>query len=706
MAAAEERVRVLIVDDSVSTRMIARATIERLGLEVVEAATGAAALEHFARGDISLILLDVGLPDLDGFEVAERMRASEKGTKTPIIMLTGRDDVESIQRAFEVGATDFASKPVSWLILGHRLLFILESTRREREIVAQREQLEETQRRASIGSWAYRASDRRLELSASCREIFDLPATGDVLEVVLQRVLEADRERLGSTIEESFTGDQPVEMKHRWLDASGREHVIYTSARRAVDPVSGEAWIRGLSQDITVREQAEERIRFLSHHDRLTGLKNLESFRESLSILFAEQKRDARGFALMWVKIDRFARLNERQGRGVADAILCATADRLVQTVRNTDIGAAAPPLDATIARVGVDEFSVALANVSDPAELARIAVRLIEAVREPIFTGSEELVVTAHVGIAIAPEDGDELGALMANADAANRHAREVGRRHYEFYRASMNEAARSRLSLEHDFRQALLQREIEVYYQPRIDMATGAVVGAEALSRWQHESRGWIPPEEFVRLAEEAGLTFEFGRGTIESVMEQMRDWRVAGHTPLSISLNVSPTLLVDERLPQLLLETMEIYDIDPSRIEIEITESVLIRREEDAAAALGKLKALGLSIALDDFGTGYSALSHLQYFQVDVVKIDRSFVTALNDDRGRAIVRGVISMAHAMDLRVVAEGVEELAQRAFLVEAGCDEEQGFLISKPVSASRFEELFMSVSVRGTKTG
>jgi EAL domain-containing protein (putative c-di-GMP-specific phosphodiesterase class I) len=224
---------------------------------------------------------------------------------------------------------------------------------------------------------------------------------------------------------------------------------------------------------------------------------------------------------------------------------------------------------------------------------------------------------------------------------------------------------------------------------------MRTGIVVGAEVLSRWRHEQRGWVPPMEFVQLAEESGLNFELGRHVIEAAMEQLRSWRLAGYEPIPVSINVSPTLLTDERLPELIQEVMAATQTPAELIEVEITETVLLRREEAAEAALGKLKALGLSVALDDFGTGYSALTHLQRFPVDVIKIDRSFIDALDTERGRAIVRGVISMAHAMNLRVVAEGVETLEQRAFLAEEGCDEEQGYLISRPVPASEFEDLF-----------
>ncbi|MFK7894483.1 MAG: EAL domain-containing protein [Myxococcota bacterium] len=687
--------KILVVDDSPSTRLFARASIAHLGLAMVEAATGAEALAAFEQDIIGLVLLDVGLPDMDGFEVASRIRKNPKGALTPIIMLTGKDDVESIQRAFDVGATDFASKPVSGLILGQRLLFALEAARRQKEIESQKLILEVTQKHAQIGRWSFDPEDRRLEMSDSAREIFDLP-TGDALfPTIVERTSKHERKRLFPAIQSVLDSPEGVEIKHFLRDSAGRERVVYTHARRDVSSHTGNVRIEGYSQEITARERVERKARYLAQHDHLTGLKNQEFFRESLELTIAKQSRNETKTALLLLNLDHFSRINDLRGRDLGDLILRKIAKRLVQSLRSSDLVAAGIPVPKTIARVGADEFSVLLSEVSEPADVARICVRLLEFVHEPIEVEGERINVSGRIGIAISPDDGENAGDLIANAEAAGRHAREGSGTHFEFYRSTMNESARERLGLESDFRESLDRDEIMVNFQPRVEMSTGIVIGAEALARWNHHELGFISPEVFVQLAEEAGLTFEFGRHIIQTTLSQMRAWIDSGYNAVGISINVSPTLLIDERLPGLFQEAMSTYGIDSSLVEIEITETVLIRREKDAAVALGKLKSLGLSIALDDFGTGYSALTHLQYFPVDVIKIDRSFVIALSDERGRAIVRGVISMAHAMGLRVVAEGVETLEQRAFLAEANCDEEQGYLVSRPVPAAEFEALF-----------
>ncbi len=695
MASREDPETILIVEDSPSSRIMARAMIEGLGLGVVEAECGVDALSLFESQEFGLILLDVGLPDLDGFGVARQIRAHGKGRDVPIIMVTGKDDVESIKQAFAAGATDFAVKPVSWLILGQRLLFVLEAARRQRQILEQREELQETQRLAGIGSWILRSFEPRLETSEGSQEVLDLQGDECGLDVLADRIPESERRGIQAAIEQSLDTGKPVEFKHTWLDSMGEEAVLYTHASALRSGPSGEVEIHGLSQDITVRERAESRVEFLTQHDALTGLKNQQYFRKTFELMLAQQQRTGACHALLLVNLDNFSRINEVHGREVGDAILREIAGRLAHVVRATDLVTPGAPVDATVARIGGDEFTVVVADIKSPTDAARVASRIVDAVRAPLVAVDKEFMLTARIGIAIASEDGNDLGTLMANATAANRHKKRAGGNGFEFYRSEMNEAARVRMGLERDFRQALLRNEIIVYYQPRVDMRSGVVIGAEALARWQHEKLGWIPPEEFVQLGEESGLTVEFGRSIIEAVAEQMRSWRNTGYEPIPISINISPTLLVSEYLIPILQEVMETNGIAPALIEIEITESVLIRQEEDAAVALDKLKALGLTIALDDFGTGYSALTHLRRFPVDVIKIDRSFVEALNETRGRAIVSGVISMAHSMGLRVVAEGVEEIAQRAFLVEEECDEEQGFLVSRPVPADKFEELF-----------
>jgi diguanylate cyclase (GGDEF)-like protein len=699
---------VLIVEDCSSTRMVARAALAQRGLAIREAATGPEALECFEAGGIDIILLDVGLPELDGFGVLERIRAHPEGTEVPVLMLTGNDDVGTVRRAYALGATDFASKPVDWLVMTERVLYVLKATRQHRELLAQRSRLEETEHLAEIGSFRLAVPGDSVELSVGARRVYDLPADATTIELsmLLGRVPHADRLRINQEIERSVEAGEPLSIQHRILDDSGQERVLYSQAQREDGSRSGTRWIRGYSQDITSRVRAEEQLRFVTQHDSLTGVLNLESFNEHLSLMLAQQQRHGRPHALLLLDLDNFKRVNDTRGRAVGDALLQTVAQRLVGAVRDSDLVLLESPIEDPVARHGGDEFSVVVADVRSGNDAARIAQRILEELRKSITIHGERIVITASIGIAVSPEDGSEVSVLVSNAEAAMRHAKTLGGDSYQFYRASMNEAALSRLGLESDFREAIQSKEIVVHFQPRVDMQSSVVAGAEALARWQHPERGWVSPEEFVQLAEESGLTFALGERIFDAVLSQMHDWRETGYDLVPISINASPTLLLDPRFPGLVSAMTTKHDIDPRIVEIEVTESGLMRCEEDAEVALRQLKQIGVGVALDDFGTGYSALSFLQRFPVDIVKIDRSFVSALDTDDGRAIVKGVLSMAQAMSVRSVAEGVETLAQRQFLAEHGCDEEQGFLFGRPCPAHQFERLFWPDGVLPGVTG
>ena len=521
---------VLIVEDSGSTRMAARASIDALGLGVREAANGAEALAIFESESISLVLLDVGLPDISGFEVAERIRGTAHGADVPIIMLTGNRDPESIRRSFAVGATDFAPKPVSWVVLGQRILFVLDASSKQKKIVAQRTELEDTQRMARIGAWTYRANSGQIEMSDAAREIFDVPPLLDIVDVVNERIPESEIERLQMVVTEAIEAERAVEVKHRWLDAHGNERVMYTHARGVDSRDSIGFHVRGHSQDITTREEAQNRVLYLNEHDELTGLKKESVFRDHLEMMFAQQRRIGSRHALLIVNLDNFGRINDMHGRDVGDAILRATSERLTLAIRETDLAMAGLLADTVIARVGADEFSIALGDLKQPADAARVAARVLAEIHEPVEYRGRKYAVTGRIGAAIAPEDGTDLKTLLVNAQAANRHARDVGGNTYDFYRSSMNEVVQERLRLEDDFRAALANDELQVWYQPRVDMKSAVVVGAEALSRWEHGRGEWVSPEVFVQIAEEAGLTFEFGESVVRKSLEQT-DARMEG-------------------------------------------------------------------------------------------------------------------------------------------------------------------------------
>jgi diguanylate cyclase (GGDEF)-like protein/PAS domain S-box-containing protein len=423
-------------------------------------------------------------------------------------------------------------------------------------------------------------------------------------------------------------------------------------------------------------EEAKARAQHLADHDALTGLPNRRLLEDRLTQALALSYRNRKNTAVMFVDLDRFKNINDSLGHSVGDALLKEIAARLVKQLRVGD----------TICRIGGDEFVVVLPEVKRSSDVAHVAQKIIEQLSQPVVVEERELVVTSSIGIAIYPDDGRDAEALIRNADAAMYHAKELGRANYQFFTEQMNQAASRRLQLENDLRRALGKDELRVHYQPIMD-AAGRIAAHEALARWQHPSRGLVHPAEFIQLAEETGLILKIG----EWVLGEACRWStfIGAEHGVQVAVNLSARQFNDPQLPRVVARALKETGLPPRLLELEITESTAMQQTDVTLRTLKKLKQLGVSIAIDDFGTGYSSLSYLRRFPVDKVKIDRSFVSEVPGDRDQgALVSAIIALAHALQIKVVAEGVENEAQREFLRSCGCDFIQGFLVGRPVDA------------------
>jgi diguanylate cyclase (GGDEF)-like protein/PAS domain S-box-containing protein len=434
---------------------------------------------------------------------------------------------------------------------------------------------------------------------------------------------------------------------------------------------------RAVAQRTAELEEAKGRAQHLADHDPLTGLPNRRLLEDRLTQALALGHRNRKGSAVMFVDIDRFKTINDSLGHAVGDALLKEVASRLVDQLREGD----------TICRIGGDEFVVVLPEVKRSSDVAHVAQKVIEQLSRPVIVEERELVVTCSIGIAIHPDDGRDAETLIRNADAAMYHAKELGRANYQFFTEQMNQAASRRLHLESDLRRALGRDELRLHYQPIVETASGRVAAHEALARWQHPERGLVLPAEFIQLAEETGVILKIG----EWVLAQACRWStfIGVERGLQIAVNLSARQFNDPQLPRMVGRALKETGLPPRLLELEITESTAMQQTDITLRTLKRLKALGVSIAIDDFGTGYSSLSYLRRFPVDKVKIDRSFVSEVprNHDQG-AITSAIVALAHALQIRVVAEGVETEAQRAFLASCGCDFIQGHLVGRPGDA------------------
>ncbi|HBX57781.1 putative bifunctional diguanylate cyclase/phosphodiesterase [Pseudomonas sp. UBA2684] len=443
--------------------------------------------------------------------------------------------------------------------------------------------------------------------------------------------------------------------------------------------------IVGFFADLSSRREAEERLRYLSHYDELTGLANRSLFKERLHEASQRARQSGRSVALLHIDLDRFKLLNDSLGHEVADQLLRQMSRRLAQAVPEAD----------TLARLSGDEFAVLLDSYGSLASLARMASRLLAKLRMPMTVGGQELVVSASLGISLLPDNAREISALISQANMAMQHAKHLGGNTFQFFTDNLQACTLERLQLETQLRKAIECNQLEVFYQPKLCLADDSLNAAEALVRWRHPELGLVPPSDFIGLAEETGLIAPIGEFVLRQACQQAREWQRQGLADIRVSVNLSVHQLRQGNLTSLVRQVLDETGLAPRFLELELTESQLLDNVENVISTFQQLRDLGVKLAIDDFGTGYSSLSYLKRFPVDYVKIDQTFIRDLSlGSEDAAITRAIIVMAHSLELKVVAEGVETQAQMDFLKSQRCDEIQGFLISPPVPAEQFAEL------------
>lgn len=452
---------------------------------------------------------------------------------------------------------------------------------------------------------------------------------------------------------------------------------------------------------------SNDRVRFLADHDSLTGLPNRRLFQEFLHRALAHSRRAEEKLGLLFLDMDEFKNVNDTLGHHAGDQLLERFAERLVGVLRAQDLVAHRNDGPGhLVARLGGDEFIILLSGVRSPTDAATVAERILDRLRDPFVINRQRFFIGASIGITVFPDDGDTVADLVKHADLAMYHAKRAGKNTYQFYSADMNVAAVHRMQTERRLRRALERDEFVLHFQPIVDLRTGVVVGAEALLRWQDPETGdLVPPDEFIPVAEACGLILPIGDWVLESATAIARGWPSHGPAPLRVCVNVSALQVEQGGLAARVAATLEQTGLEPSRLEVELTETVIMSSVATVQAELDQLKALGVTVALDDFGIGYSSLGYLRRFSIDTLKIDRSFVAGcMSQPSQRGIVSAVIAMAQALELRIVAEGIESDDERAFLCAEGCNLGQGYLFSRPLPAAEFERLLATGERAGAR--
>ena len=697
--------RLLLVDDDALLRGMAAKTLRHAGFAVTEAEDGAAALALYAAAPFDLVLLDVVMPELDGYQACARIRELPQGAQVPVLMLTGLNDNESIELAYQAGATDFIAKPINWTLLSHRVRYALRASAAVASAMRSRERLERAHHIATMGSWEIHLPDGTFVCSPELARVFGAPeeavkiTTGDDL---IACVCADDRETVRQARAAAARDARGYQLTYRIERFDGALRTVFEQAS-AVHDASGRAIaVEGITQDVSDRVEAEQRIRHLAHFDGLTGLPNRQFFGELAGPTLERSRRLGSVCALLHVDVDRFKAVNDAFGHAEGDAVLKVMTERLQASIRASDLAAvSSAPADPVVARVGANAFTLLLVDVGNDAQAAQVAERLQKAISEPLMLRGREMVLTASIGIALYPRDAGDAKGLARCAEQAAYAAKAAGRAQHHFFDEAMNALASDRLARESDLRRAIAEGQLRLYYQPKVDAGSGRILGAEALVRWMHPERGLVPPGEFIPLAEESGLILPLTDWVLETACADQRARLDAKQRVVPVSVNLAAPSFVHDGLLGQLDELLARHRIEPATLTFEVTESLLMTDIDRAVERLHALRERGFGLSLDDFGTGYSSLSYLKRFPVHELKIDRSFVVDVcRGGRDGALAASIIALGREFGLRVVAEGVETGEQAAFLLGHGCPHQQGYLFARPMPAAEFDALMVGGSV------
>ena len=561
-----------------------------------------------------------------------------------------------------------------------------------KQLAESRASLSEAQRMASLGNWALEVESATAHWSDEMRRILGV-SQGSKQPTLRRFLASIDPKEHKSVIAElrallasprNFSGE------HRVVGGDQSGQIVFHQGASEADSQGRVFRLHGTIQDITERKHVEQQIRRLALYDSLTGLPNRQFFKESLGHDIARAQRGKENLAVLFIDLDRFKRINDTLGHAVGDALLQEIARRLLGCVRRSDLVGRNEDLPlGIVARQGGDEFTASLIDLRSPQDAAKVAERMLRDLEQPLYIEGQELNVTASIGIAIFPENGQDAETLLKNSDIALYQAKAAGRNIYKFFNQEMNAAALEKLKLEDELKHAIGRNEFVLYYQPKVDIESGRIVGVEALIRWRHPQRGIVLPGLFIGIAEEAGMIVPIGQWVLQTACQQLAAWRQANLPQISVAVNLASPSFRSVDLAREVSAVLDSYQLRPDLLELEVTESMLMENVDVTLRTLRQLRELGVKLAIDDFGTGHSSLSYLRRFRVDQLKIDRSFVAEITKSASdAAITTIIILLGRELNLEVVAEGVETAEQARLLREQGCRLLQGYFFGRPVPA------------------
>jgi len=713
-----DKVRILLVNDDARALFALHTILTDLDAMIDMAASGPEALMRLLKCDFAVIILDVKMTELDGFETARLIRQRPRSKYTPIIFLTSHRATD-LDRAmgYELGAVDYLFMPVTPEVLKSKIQVFIDLAKKNnqsnrgecdlesvnRSLKQQLEHVTRLNETLQSEIAAYRqpgsgqpegmehlivqyAGDYVALLNADGGWIYASPSYHGELGKAIQPdisyldiVHADDRERVRSVFYQLIKDNEHVRLQYRVQMPKRGERYLESDASLIRGTSGNAVQVVMVSRDITERKEMEAYILHQSFHDALTGLPNRLLLEDRMKQATAHLGRQHSPVGVLFIDLDRFKDINDTLGHAAGDRLLQEVAERLGRCVREGD----------TVARLGGDEFVVLLAGLEDIHDAALVAGKIVTAVSDPCHIGGRELRVSPSIGIAIFPDDGQNIDVLLRNADTAMYHAKQEGRSRFSFFASHMNEAANRRLLIGGALQYAIAESSFILHYQPKINARSGQICGFEALIRWPQVNGEWMPPSQFIPIAEDTGRIEPIGRWALLEAARQVQSWHAQGAEYCPVAVNVSAQQFLRRSVTHDIATALKETGIPSAMLEAELTESAVMSDPVEAIQLLTEIRDLGVSISIDDFGTGYSSLAYLKRFPLDKLKIDAAFVRDIIADADDAtIVSTIITLAHNLNLTVIAEGVETADQMSFLMEHGCDEMQGYYFSKPVAA------------------
>jgi diguanylate cyclase (GGDEF)-like protein/PAS domain S-box-containing protein len=682
------KVLLLVEDNPADVRLLREMFHEQDShhTELTQVETMGEAENHLAGGGVDIVLLDLGLADAQGMESIRRTRAV--APHVPLVVLTALDDESMAAQALQAGVQDYLIKgQIDARGLLRALRYAVERKSMQEELFEEKERAQVTLNSIGDAVICTDISGNITFLNPIAERMTGWSreeAAGRPVAEVFRIVEATSRKTTPNVMEMAITQNRIMHLLPNCIliQRDGFEIPIEDSAAPIHDREGKAIGVVIVFHDVGSARTMAMQMAHSANHDFLTGLPNRRLLNDRVNQAILSTARNMKKVAVLFLDLDGFKHTNDSLGHSIGDRVLQSFAKRLVDSVRASD----------TVSRQGGDEFVVLLTEVENSEGVAITARRLLQVGAEPHTIDQHDLYVTACIGVSIYPDDGLDAETLIKNADTAMYQAKETGRQSYQFFKPVMNVRAVERQSIEGSLRRALERQEFALHYQPKINLSTGEISGAEALIRWTHPTRGVVSPAQFIPVAEDCGLILPIGNWVLLEACKQARNWLDSGLPLGTMAVNISAMEFRNENFLEGVFAILKDTGLDPASLELELTESVLMKRAEASASILQALRAKGVRVAVDDFGTGYSSLSYLQKFSIDALKIDQSFVRRITTAPDETtIVTAVISMARSLKLRVVAEGVETLNELKFLQAHQCDEAQGYYFSRPVAPEQF---------------